>query len=161
MLLTSPTIKGAITGILMAIVMVILYTLDIPASSGLKFLVHIIYAAGIIWTLYTFSRSSAYDGKFSSLFGQGFRCFIIVVLILVAFTTIFSMLHPEEAEKAARFYREDLVRQGNKTPDEIDALVAKAKKQYTTGLVSITIFGYLITGTLITAAASAILMRRK
>ena len=46
-------------------------------------------------------------------------------------------------------------------PAEIDKLVAEAKKQYTTGIVYFTIFGYLITGTIITAAGSAFLMRRK
>jgi hypothetical protein len=37
----------------------------------------------------------------------------------------------------------------------------QAKKQYTTGIVYLTVFGYLITGAIITAAGSAFLMRRK
>ncbi len=71
------------------------------------------------------------------------------------------MLHPEFAEEAATYYKEDLIKEGNKTPEDIDKLVAKAKKQYTTGVIYFTIFGYLIIGAVVTAAGSALLMRRK
>ena len=58
-------------------------------------------------------------------------------------------------------YREELVKQRDKTPVQIDELVAQAKKRYTTGIIYLTVFGYLITGAVITAVGSAILMRRK
>jgi hypothetical protein len=119
-----------------------------------------LYAAGIAWTLISYKRSDAFTGKFADLFGQGFRCFIVTILIMVAFTYIFSMLHPEFAEEAAQYYREELVKGKNTTPEKIDELVAKAKKQYTTGIIYFTIFGYLIIGTIVTAAGSALLMRR-
>lgn len=157
----TPLVKGIITGASMVITTLIIYYTKLPAGSMLHYAVYILYAAGIAWTLISYSKSPAYTGKFADLFGQGFRCFIVVVLIIVAFTTIFSMLHPEFAEESAKYYREDLVKEGNKTVTEIDELVAKAKKQYTTAIVSLTIFGYLITGAIITAAGSALLMRRK
>ena len=59
------------------------------------------------------------------------------------------------------YYKEQLVKEGNKTPAEIEEMVAKAKKQYTTGIVSLAIFGYLITGAVITAAGSALLLMRR
>ncbi|MGK2862331.1 MAG: DUF4199 family protein, partial [Chitinophagaceae bacterium] len=111
--------------------------------------------------LISYSRSPSFTGKFTDLFGQGFRCFIVVTLIMVSFTAIFSMMHPEFAEDSARYYKEDLLKEGNKLPAEIDEIIARVKKQYTTSLVSLTIFGYLILGTAITAAGSALLMRRK
>ena len=40
-------------------------------------------------------------------------------------------------------------------------LVANAKKQYTTRLVYLTIFGYLIIGAIITAAGSAFINEKK
>jgi hypothetical protein len=157
----TPLIKGIITGVLMVISILIPFYLNLTAESFLQYVVYVIYALGIAWTLISYSRSASFTGKFADLFGQGFRCFIVVTLIMVAFTAIFTMQHPEFAEEAAAYNKVYLVKEGNKTPSEIEKLVADAKKQYTTRLVSLTIFGYLITGTIITAAGSALLMRRK
>jgi len=158
----TPLIKGIITGVVMVIVTLALYYSKLPAESNLHYIIYILYAMGIAWALISYSRSASYTGKFADIFGQGFRCFIVVTLIMVAFTAIFSMQHPEFAEKAAAYYKEGLIKERNKTPAEIEKLVADARKQYTTGLVSLTIFGYLITGAVITAAGSAfLLMRRK
>jgi len=157
----TPLLKGIITGAIMVITSLILYYSYLPVGSKIHYIVYVLYAVGIAWTLISYSRSASFTGKFADLFGNGFRCFIVVVLIMVAFTAIFSMLHPEFAEEAANYYKEQLVKERNKTPDQIDKIVSDAKKQYTTGVVYFTIFGYLITGTIITAAGSALLMRRK
>ncbi|MGZ5218617.1 MAG: DUF4199 domain-containing protein [Chitinophagaceae bacterium] len=158
----TPLLKGIITGSAMIIVSLALFYSKIPVESNLHYVIYILYAAGIIWALISYSRSASYTGKFGDIFGQGFRCFIVVTLMMVAFTAIFSMQHPEFAEEAANYYKEDLIKEKNKTPEEIEKLVGKARKQYTTGLVSLTIFGYLVTGAVITAAGSAfLLMRRK
>ena len=81
---------------------------------------------------------------------------------MVAFTGIMFQMHPEWADEAAVLYREDLVKQGDKTPTEIDDLVASGKKQFVLSNVAAAIFGYLITGALFTAvAAGVVLLRRK
>jgi len=157
----TPLIKGIITGVVMVIVSLVLYYSEIPVESNLHYAIYILYAIGIGWALISYSRSAFFTGKFVDLFGQGFRCFIVVTLMMVAFTAIFSMQHPEFAEEAANYYKEDLIKEKNKTPEEIEKLVANAKKQYTTGLVSLTIFGYLITGAVFTAAGSALLLMRR
>ena len=157
----TPLIKGIITGVMMVIVSLGLYYFKLPVESKLHYAIYLLYATGIVWTLIGYSRSASFTGKFADLFGQGFKCFIVVILMMVVFTAIFTMQHPEFAEEAATYYKEDLIKEGNKMPSEIEKLVADAKKQYTTGLVSLTIFGYLITGAIITAAGSALLMRRK
>lgn len=157
----SPLIKGVITGALMVIASLMFYYLKLPQQSPLHYLIYVFFTAGILWTLISYSRSASYNGSFIELFGQGFRCFIIIIVIMVAFTSIFTLLHPEFAEESAKFYREDLLKKGNNTPQQIEEIVGKAKKQYTTTVVSLTIFGYLIIGTIITAAGSVFLMRRK
>jgi hypothetical protein len=156
----TPLVKGIITGVLMVLTTLTLYYSKLPPASPLHYFVYIVYAAGITWTLLSYKRSDAFSGKFGDLFGQGFRCFIVTILIMVAFTYVFSKMHPEFAEEGAEYYRAELVKEKNKTPAEIDTLVTQAKKQYTTGIIYFTIFGYLIIGTVITAAGSALLMRR-
>jgi hypothetical protein len=157
----TPLVKGMITGFLMAVSSFLAWYTKLPVGSFLHYLIYIIFAAGIIWTLISYSRSDSFTGAFADLFGQGFRCFIVATLMMVAFTAIFNMMHPEFATEAAEYYRDELVKQRDKTPDQIDKLVAKAKKQYTTGIIYLTVFGYLITGAIVTAAGSAFLMRRK
>ncbi len=157
----TPLTKGILTGLAMVILFLALYYSNLPEESMLQYTIQILYAIGIIWTLITYSRSGSFTGKFADLFGQGFKCFIVVTLIMVAFTAIFYMLNPQIADDSARYSREYLIKEGNKTPLEIEEIVEKVKKQYTTGRVSVTIFGYLILGTAITAAGSVLLMRRK
>ena len=157
----TPLAKGIFTGILMAVTSFLAYYTNLPPGSAFHYSIYIIFAAGIIWTLISYSRSASFTGAFADLFGQGFRCFIVAALVMVAFTAIFNMMHPEFASEAAQYYREDLVKQRDKTPAQIDELVAQAKKRYTTGIIYLTVFGYLITGAIITAVGSAFLMRRK
>ena len=146
----------------------LLFTLSLfyssqSVQSRFGYLSYALYGGGIIWTLLSYSRSPGYTGKFGDIFGQGFRCFIIVTLIMVAFTAIFSMSHPEFAEKDSELYRQYLIEQKDKTPSEIDEMVASNKKHYTTTLIYSAVFGYLILGTLFTAAGAGglLLMRRK
>ncbi len=82
----TPLIKGIITAAVMVITSLILYYSKIPADSGIHYAIYILYAAGIAWTLISYYRSASFTGKFADLFGQGFRCFIVVTLIMVAFT---------------------------------------------------------------------------
>src|SRR5688572_3577599 len=97
----TPLIKGIITGILMVCISLLVYYTNVPSDSGLHYSIYIIFAAGIMWTLFSFSRSDTFTGAFADLFGQGFRCFIVAILIMVAFTAIFNFLHPEFAVEEA------------------------------------------------------------
>jgi hypothetical protein len=55
-----------------------------------------------------------------------------------------------------------LVKRKDKQLPEIDSEVAAFKKQFTTRLISSSVFGYLMTGVIFTAAgAGLILLRRK
>jgi Protein of unknown function (DUF4199) len=157
----SPAVKGLITGILMIVSALIIFYTDQPPDSPLQYLIYIIYAGGIIWTVVSHSYSASFAGKFSDLFSQGFRCFIVVTLLMVLFTGLFIKMHPEFAIQEARAYKEQLIKQKNKTPDEIDEIAAKVEKQYMISHISVSIFGYLIIGAGITAIVSALLIRRK
>jgi hypothetical protein len=157
----TPLIKGLITGVLMVLTSLVLIYTKQPPNTTLNYIGYILYASGIAWTLLAYSRSETYTPTFGAIFGQGFRCFIIVTLIVVIFTGIYSSMHPEIAEEAARHYREDLVKEGNKTPAEIDSMITAAKKQFVTGNISLAIFGTLIMGTIFTAAGAGLLLIRK
>lgn len=160
----KPAIKGTITAVLMIAVFLGIYFSGKDADPRLQYLVYLIYALGITWTVMDHRRSEASTGKFPDNFGQGFRCFIIVVLAMAIFYGIFNYLHPEFAEESAVAFKEQLLQQVKEKkilPTDVDPGVATYKKQYTLKLVSGAIFGYLIIGTGVTAAISALLTRRK
>ncbi len=156
----TPALKGLITGLLM------IATALIIDKSGqqdirLQYIAYAIYGAGIVWTLFGYVRTISHTPKFSELFSQGFRCFVIVTLIMVAFTFVYIKMHPELVEKEAAYQREELVKLKGKTPEEIDQIIAGGKKGYMVKYVSASIFGYLIIGTVLTAACSGIIILRR
>jgi len=157
----SPLLKGVITGVSMVLFSLFLINTKQPSDTGLQYINYALLAGGIAWTLLEYGRSPEYTGKFGDAFAQGFRCFIVVVLIMVVFTIVYTLMHPEMAEEAAKYYKEDLIKKGNKTPAEIETLAANAKKQFLTGNVMLTIFGWLITGAVFDAAGSAFLTLRR
>ena len=84
----------------------------------------------------------------------------MVTLVMVGFTFVFVRAHPEYAEQEAKNTKEYYEAKGDKMPAEIEDLSQKAKKQYTVTVISLSIFRYLITGAILTAAISALLIRR-
>lgn len=159
----TPLVKGMITGVTMAALTLGLYYADAPALPVFQILLYVIYAAGIAWTLLSYYRSTAYTGKFGDLFSQGFRCFIIVVLIMTAFTGIFSAVHPEFAEAESQRYKEYLLdtKKKDKTPAEINEMTVAYKKHYTTSLIYTSIFRYLIVGAFFTAVGAGLSLTRR
>lgn len=152
----TPFIKGIITAVFLLSVTLVFFYSKLPPDSGLQYLVYVVYAAGILWALISYSQSTG-SVKFGELFSQGFRCFIVTTLIMVMFTTIFSLSHPEFAEKDSSLYKDYLVEKKEYTPSEIDEMVTRNKKQYTTKLIYSAIFGYLILGSLFTAAGAGLI----
>ena len=157
----TPLAKGLITAAIMLGLTLYIHYRKEP-DSWLNYLLYAIYAAGILWAVIEHYKFINGGAKFGELFGQGFRCFIVVTLIMVSFTGIFTAAHPEFAEKDAKSYREYLEKEvKDKMPAEKDEMAANFKKHYTTQLVYTAIFGYLIIGSVITAAGSAIILLRR
>ncbi len=159
----SPAIKGIITAVLMIGMILLIFNIGKDADARLQYAVYAIYALGIVWTLVTFRQTIAYTGSFGNLFNQGFRCFIVVTLIMALFYGIFNYSHPEFAEESAIAYKEQLLAEKNssKTPDEIEEATHSYKKGYNMAVVYGSIFGYLIIGVAVTAAISVFLIKRK
>ncbi len=155
----SPLLIGVITAAVMIVAAVFIFYSNQPESSLVQYSVYVIYGIGIVLALLNHRRSGKSTGTFGDLFGQGFKCFIIVTLLMVLFTFIFTKLHPEFAEAAGKYLRENLKTQ-NRTPAEIEETVSRYKNNYATIIIFGAIFGYLIIGAAVTAAASFILSRR-
>jgi Protein of unknown function (DUF4199) len=153
--------KGIIAGLIMIGLSLAIFYTGQPFDSPLQYVIYIVYAAGIIWTIYDFSRSEQNTNKFGAFFLQGFKCFIVITLLMVIFTFVFNKMHPEFKEDMAKAYNEELVKKGNSTPAEIADKIVKMKDYYLTMLISGAVFGYLLIGAVITASTSVLFLKRK
>jgi glucan phosphoethanolaminetransferase (alkaline phosphatase superfamily) len=153
--------KGLITGILMIGISLSLFSTQQAVESPVQYSIYFIYLTGIAWTLLAFKKSLNEPGTFGRFFLEGFKCFIIVTLLMVIFTFVFNKMHPEFKDQVAAGYREAILKQGNSTPNEVEESVLKIKAQYLTILIARTIFAYLFLGAVITAVASFVIKRRK
>jgi len=159
----SPVIKGLITVVLMIAIFLLIFYSGKKTDARFQYSVFLVYALGICWTLFAYRQSAAFTGKFGDLFGQGFRCFVVVTLVIAIFYGIFNYLHPELIEEQATLYRKQIlesVAKKDRLPTDIEPEIATFKKQFTLRLVSSAIFGYLIIGAGVTAVLSALLTRR-
>lgn len=160
----TPAIKGLITSALMIAFFLAIFSIGKNADPRLQYVVYLIYGLGILWAVTAYRKSPGYTGKFGDIFGQGFRCFIVVTLAMAMFYGVFNYSHPEFASESANEYKKQLLEQVKEKkilPNEVDSQVAAYKKQYTLKLVSGAIFGYLIIGAGVTAVISILSIRRK
>jgi Protein of unknown function (DUF4199) len=156
----SATYKGLITALLMIGLSLAIYYSGLKPDSQLQYLIYLLYAAGITWSIYSFSRSADNPNKFGAYFQQGFKCFIVVTLFMVLFTYAFNKMHPEFREEMAKAVQKEMEAKGNSTPAEIASNVAKMKEYYLTMLISGAIFAYLLMGAVIAAVASLLFTKR-
>ncbi len=156
----NATKKGLATGgvmILLSMLFASLHALDSPSM----YLTYITYAGGIIWTLVPFSLTEKNEGKFSGFFSEGFKCFVIVTLMMVIFWWAFYKLHPEIIEQIVISGSKQMQQQGNSTPAEINEKAAQVRKSALTIITSANIIKYLILGALFTALSSLLILKRK
>lgn len=159
----SPLIKGMVAGAVMVAVNLALLATGKADSPATQYLFYILYAGAITWTLLGYYRSAEYTPKFGSIFNQGFRCFIIIAIINVVFTAVYSSMHPELAEEAANNYRTEMQKskQQNRTPAEIEQDVKNIKEHFVTANIWAAVFGSLIIGAIFTAAGAGLLLMRR
>ncbi len=157
----TPLIKGIIAGTVMVGISVILQYTGRANSPAAQNLFYVLYGGAIAWTLIAYYRSPDYKPAFGPIFGQGFRCFIIIALITVIFAGVNATLHPEEKAKALESYAADLKKEGNRNEAEIKKMIDSADKQFVTGQVYVAAFGTLIIGAAFTAAGAGLLLMKK
>lgn len=155
---TTPLIKGLITGLVIIVTMLLLGYFGIPAESGAGYLIYVFYGLGVGWAIYDYSRSADFTGKFGGMFSAGFRCFIVVTVLLVIYAFIFYSLNPQIKEESAVAMKEFLVKEKKLTPDQIEQQVTDYKKGFTTLMLSVTVFQNLILGVLFSAAWSVFVL---
>ena len=157
----SSTVKGLITGLLMVAAGLVLYLNKVDETSPVQYIGYLIYGLGIVWSITTFARNNPEPLKFGVLFNQGFRCFIVVTLIMALFTLVFYKVNTNIIEEKAALTKQELLKtEKNRTPQEIDTMIETGKKNFPVMAASGAIFQYLLIGVVVTVATAGSLSLR-
>ena len=153
----NATIKGVITGAVIITILYIAFNAKVKSDSFI-YLIYLLYAAGILWTLIDYRRSGLHDNKFKEFFNQGFRCFIVVTLFMVIHTFIFYKVHIDELAVQFKVSLQELK---DKTPADIETDVNNFRKNYPIFQAGFALFQYLVIGALISGIASAFFSQKR
>jgi len=153
--------KGLITGAVMIIISVCIYLFKKNFDNGLQYIVYTTYVAGILWTLFTFKKQTGNTATFKQYFSEGFKCFIVVTLLMVLFTLVFILMHPELKDEMAAFMRTDYEKSKDMTAADIENKIETAKKMFLPGYLMGAVFSYLVIGTLISVIGAGFLSSKK
>lgn len=157
----SSTIKGIIAGVIMVVINLLLYYYDVQPSSGLQYSGYIVFGFFIVWSILSFSKKNN-TNKFAELFNQGFRCFIVVALIMAVFTIIFYKANTKLINEKAELTKKELLKtEKNRTPAEIDKMIENGKKNFAVFAASAAIFQYLLIGVIVAVTTAGSLSLRK
>jgi hypothetical protein len=156
----NATYKGLITGVTMVLISTY-FARKHDLANPLMFATYIAYIAGVMWALLSFSLTAGNDGKFMTLFSEGFKCFVIVTLLMVIFWWVYLKLNPQEIEQGIEAGKKLMQQQDNYTPAEIDAQAIENRKHALTVLISLNVLKYLILGTSITIFGTLLISKRK
>lgn len=126
-----------------------------------QYLIYLIYTVGIVWTLLSFHKSNTAAPTFKIYFSEGFKCFIVVTLLMVIYTFVFFKIDHTYQDAMASQLRQDLVKTGNATPAEIDKQVTTMKANFALLYTGGAVFFYLFIGALVTAVTSAFITSKK
>lgn len=145
---------------MMVLLGLLLIKLKISNTSGLQYLVFLLYGAGIVWAITGVRKSTP---VFKELFGQGFRCFIIVTLIMALYTFIFLQFNKAMIDKNIEIAKQERLKTAkDRTPAEIEQEAQTTRKFYVPIMVSQTVFQYLLIGVIVTTvAAGSLSLSRK
>jgi len=149
--------KGLITGAVMIMMSMGIYAAKHNFEGGLQYIVYATYVAGILWTLFIFKKETGGEAGFKQYFAEGFKCFVVVSLLMVLFTLVFILMHPELKEQMAVLMRADYANAPNLTPVDIENKIESAKKMFLPASLMGATLSYVAIGTLISAIGAGFL----
>lgn len=146
----SAAYKGLITGISIIALSGIVYYVMGNFDNSIALVAYFIYALGILWTLYGFHVSPIENKPFKDYFAQGFKCFIVVTLLMVCANWLFLKFNDGFRNEMIEFQRQQLLLNKNYTNVDVENQLSSYKKMILPSFTMSVILSYLGVGSLIT-----------
>jgi Protein of unknown function (DUF4199) len=153
---------GLITGGLMVLAsLVLFYTFKLPDTGAIKYVCYAIYTFGIAYTLIKFKKNNTEDKEFKNYFSEGFKTFVVVVLVMSIFTFVFYKLNPQIFENTLAEINKYNAQDHDKTPGEVLENSNKLRSIFMPMTVATNTIMYLIIGALVTLIGAGFLSQKK
>ncbi len=149
---------GLITGSLIVLVsLMMFYQFHFPDTGIVIYVRFTIFTIGIIFTLLIYKNQNAETRNFKDYFSEGFKTFVIVVLIMAIFTIVFYKFNPQIFESKLLEINKYNALDTSKTPAEVIENGNKLKSVFLPMTVAITTILYLVIGALVSLIGAGFL----
>jgi hypothetical protein len=153
---------GLITGGIMVLLSLILfYQFKFPDTGAVKIICYSIFSVGIIVTLFNFKQYGSGEKTFKDYFSEGFKMFVVVVLIMAVFTFVFYKLNPQIFENILAEINKYNAADVNKTAIDVEENSNKLRRAFMPMTVATNTIMYLIIGALVTVCGAGFLSQKK
>jgi len=136
------------------------YLLHLPMKGNFQLVVYSIFSAGIVWCLVSHYKKDTADKKFKDYFSEGFKAFIVVVLLMVIYTFIFVKINPQIIGNFVEENNKLLAAEGNRTQAEILDNATKIKSLFLLTMVMGATITYLFIGALVSLVMAGFLSQK-
>jgi hypothetical protein len=148
-------VYGAIIGLAMVIVNVILYVADLSFNNWAQWISHIPFIIGLILNAQAFSKANNADITFGQAFGSGFKASAVIALITLVWSFIAMAVFPEMQEKGMEVARARMTEKGM-SDEQIEQGIQMTQKYFKVFMVAGVIFGTMFFGAIYSLIAAAI-----
>jgi hypothetical protein len=153
---------GLITAAVMVIIsLVLFYQFNFSDSGTVKIICYIVFAVGIVATLLNFKFNSKAEKTFKEYFSEGFKMFVVVVLIMAVFTYIFYKLNPQIFETALAEINSYNIKDTNKTALDVEENSKQLRRAFMPMTIATNVIIYLIIGSIVTVVTAGFLSQKK
>ncbi len=153
---------GLVTGaIMVAVSLVLFYQFNFSDKGAVKIVCYTIFSIGIIAALINFKFSSAAEKTFKEYFSEGFKMFVVVVLIMAVFTYIFYKVNPQIFENALIEINKYNIQDADKTAIDLEENNKAFRKAAMPMTVASNVIIYLIIGALVSVCTAGFLSQKK
>jgi hypothetical protein len=157
----TATYKGLITGVVMIVLsLIFFYGLHYPVNGFNHFIVTGVYVVGLLWSLIAFKLSTDENRAVKEYFSEGFKTFIVAILLIVIYTVVFNKLNPQLLEMRLKENAELAAKQGSYTPMDIENNSKQIRDNFTTMTIAITTVSHLILGALVSLIGGVALSQK-
>ena len=155
---------GFIVSIVLILFKLILFLAGVDENSYLQILFYVVFALGLLYTM-TIIRNKNLGGyiTFGKAFMVGFYATLAISIVMAIYTYFYmTQINPEMIEEAMSQAEEKIIEANPEMSDEdLETALNAAKIFMQPGIMSImSIFGTLITGTLLSLVGAAFVKRK-
>jgi hypothetical protein len=151
---------GFISGLLMAVISLIIYVTGLTFKTGMSWLPHIPVLVGLILNANAYSKANEGYVTFGNVFGSCFKASMIVALVMIGYSVITIFVFPEMKEKMIEMQREQMAQNPKMTDEMMDTATDITQKYWNVMLMAGVIFGTLVAGAIYSLIAAAVAKKK-